>query len=86
MGGEIKKPGRNRSGSIIISFLLMMLLYVALNIDVVGVVSWQTVANSTSIASLVLERTWGRMAIESQTISSWLSTLEAQKSLWPSRT
>lgn len=59
MGGEIKNPGRNLPGSIILSILGMMVLYLALNIGVVGVVPWQTVANSTSIASLVLERTWG---------------------------
>jgi amino acid transporter len=40
----------------------MMVLYLALNIGVVGVVPWQAVANSTSIASLVLERTWGHGA------------------------
>lgn len=59
MGGEIKNPGRNLPGSIILSILGMMVLYLALNIGVVGVVPWQVVAHSTSIASLVLERTWG---------------------------
>ncbi len=59
MGGEIKNPGRVLPWSIILSILGMMVLYLALNIGVVGVVPWQTVANSTSVASLVLERTWG---------------------------
>lgn len=59
MGGEIKNPGRNLPWSIILSILGMMILYLALNIGVVGVVHWQVVAKSTSIASLVLERTWG---------------------------
>lgn len=59
MGGEIKHPGRVLPWSIILSILGMMVLYLALNIGVVGVVPWQTVATSTSIASLVLERTWG---------------------------
>ncbi|MGI9060430.1 MAG: APC family permease [Ktedonobacteraceae bacterium] len=59
MGGEIKNPGRNLPWSIILSILGMVVLYLALNIGVVGVVPWQVVANSTSIASLVLERTWG---------------------------
>jgi len=60
LGAEISRPGRNIPWSIIISILGMMLLYLALNIGVLGVVPWQTVANSTSIASLVLEQIWGK--------------------------
>jgi amino acid transporter len=59
MGSEIRNPGRVLPWSIILSILGMMVLYLAMNIGVVGVVPWQTVAHSTSVASLVLERTWG---------------------------
>ncbi len=60
MGAEIRKPGRNIPWSIIISIVGMMLLYLALNIGVMGVVPWQKVAQSSSIASLVLEQIWGK--------------------------
>jgi len=60
MGAEIRRPGRNIPWSIIISILAMMILYLALNIGVMGVVPWQKVAQSTSIASLVLEQVWGK--------------------------
>lgn len=60
MGAEIRKPGRVIPWSIIISILGMMVLYLALNIGVLGVVPWQTVAKSSSIASLVLEQVWGK--------------------------
>src|SRR2546425_8839903 len=60
MGAEIRKPSRNIPWSIIISIVGMMLLYLALNIGVMGVVPWQKVAQSTSIASLVLEQVWGK--------------------------
>ncbi len=60
MGAEIRKPGRNIPWSIIISIVGMMLLYLALNIGVLGVVPWQKVAQSSSIASLVLEQVWGK--------------------------
>jgi amino acid transporter len=64
MGSEIKNPGRVMPWSIILSILGMMVLYLSMNIGVMGVVPWQTVASSTSVASLVLERTWGHgMAI-----------------------
>src|SRR5258708_18634301 len=62
MGAEIRRPGRNIPWSIIISILGMMILYLALNIGVMGVVPWQKVASSTSIASLVLEQVWGKVA------------------------
>ncbi|HEX6551352.1 MAG TPA: APC family permease [Ktedonobacteraceae bacterium] len=60
LGAEMRNPGRVIPGSIIVSILGIMVLYLALNIGVLGVVPWQGVAQSSSIASLVLERTWGK--------------------------
>ena len=60
MGAEMRNPGRVIPWSIIVSILGIMLLYLALNIGVLGVVPWQGVAKSTSIASLVLEQVWGK--------------------------
>jgi amino acid permease-like protein len=56
MGAEMRNPGRVIPWSIIVSILGIMVLYLALNIGVLGVVPWQGVAQSTSIASLVLEQ------------------------------
>ena len=60
MGAEIRRPGRAIPWSIIVSIFGMMILYLALNIGVMGVVPWQSVAKSTSVASLALETVWGR--------------------------
>lgn len=60
MGAEMRTPGRVIPWSIIISILGMMVLYLALNIGVMGVVPWQAVAKSSSIASLTLETVWGK--------------------------
>jgi amino acid transporter len=68
MGAEIRKPGRNIPWSIIISIVGMMILYLALNIGVMGVVPWQKVAISNSIASLVLEQVWGKVAASIVTV------------------
>jgi amino acid transporter len=68
MGAEIRRPGRNIPWSIIISIVGMMLLYLALNIGVMGVVPWQKVAASSSIASLVLEQVWGKVAASIVTV------------------
>jgi amino acid transporter len=60
MGAEMRNPGRVIPWSIIISILGIMLLYLALNIGVLGVVPWQDIVKSSSIASLVLEQIWGK--------------------------
>ena len=60
MGAEMRNPGRVIPWSIIVSILGIMILYLALNIGVLGVVPWQNVAKSSSIASLVLEQIWGK--------------------------
>jgi amino acid transporter len=60
MGSEIRNPGRVIPWSIIVSILGIMVLYLALNIGVLGVVPWPAVVKSSSIASLVLERAWGK--------------------------
>jgi amino acid transporter len=60
LGAEIRNPGRVIPWSIIISILGIMVLYLALNIGVLGVVPWQTIGQSSSIASLVLEKVWGK--------------------------
>src|SRR5256714_4966421 len=60
LGAELRNPGRVIPWSIIVSILGIMVLYLALQIGVLGVVPWQGVAKSTSIASLVLEQVWGK--------------------------
>lgn len=68
MGAELKDPGRTLPRSIVISVLGIMVIYLAMNIGVLGVVPWQEAAKSQSIASLVLDRTWGRAAADVATV------------------
>ncbi len=68
MGGELRDPGRVMPRSIIYSILAMMVLYLALNISVVGAVPWQVVAKSDSVASLVVQRTWGQAMADGVTV------------------
>ncbi len=68
MAAELKDPGRVLPRSIIYSVIGMMVAYLAMNIGVLGVVPWQTAAHSQSIASLVLERTWGKAAADITTV------------------
>jgi amino acid transporter len=68
MGDELRNPGRTMPGSILISVTAMMFVYLALNISVMGVVPWQEVATSKSIASLVVEHSWGHFAAAVMTV------------------
>ena len=68
MAGEVRNPGRVIPWSIIVSILLMMVFYLVMNIGVLGVAPWQTVAQSSSVASLVLEHTWGKIFAQIVTV------------------
>jgi amino acid transporter len=68
MGDELRNPGRTMPGSIIISVTAMMFIYLILNICVLGVVPWHEIAESKSIASLVVERSWGHAAAGVMTV------------------
>ncbi|HEY8748751.1 MAG TPA: APC family permease, partial [Tepidisphaeraceae bacterium] len=62
IGQEIRNPGFVIPRSIIYSVLGIMAIYLVMNVGVLGVVPWKDVAASTSVGSLVMERTWGRGA------------------------
>ncbi len=68
MAAELKDPGRVLPRSIIYAVFGIMVAYLAMNIGVLGVVPWHEAAKSQSIASLVLERTWGKAAADVTTV------------------
>lgn len=68
MAAEIKDPGRVLPRSIIYSILGIMVAYLAMNIGVIGAVPWQQAQASQSVASLVLDRTWGKAAADITTV------------------
>ncbi len=70
LGDEVRHPERTIPMAIVISVLAVAVLYVALQIGVLGVVPWrslldahgQPTAASQYVGSLVVERTWGHAA------------------------
>jgi amino acid transporter len=68
MAAELRDPGKVIPGSIIYAILGMMLIYLSLNVGVLGVLPWQEVAKSTSIGSTVMEQTWGQSAARVLTV------------------
>jgi amino acid transporter len=59
MGDELRAPGRVMPRAILVSILGMMVIYLALNLAVVGALPWQEIAASSSVGSIVVERAWG---------------------------
>ena len=68
MGDEMRNPGRVIPRSIVVSILSIMVLYLALEIGVLGAVPWQHIVSSTSVASLVVVGAWGRTAADAVTV------------------
>lgn len=68
MGDELRAPGKTMPRAILISVVAMMVVYLALNISVLGVAPWQEIATSTSVASMVVERSWGHAAAAVMTV------------------
>ncbi|HEX7340368.1 MAG TPA: APC family permease [Rhodanobacteraceae bacterium] len=68
MGGELSDPGRTMPRSIVISIIAMMIIYLVLNVGIMGVLPWHEVAKATSIASIVVEHSWGHAAASIVTV------------------
>jgi fructoselysine transporter len=59
LGGEIKNPQKNIPRSIFISVIGIAVLYLCMNLSVVGVIPWQEAQHSTFIVSTFMEQTYG---------------------------
>jgi amino acid transporter len=63
LGGEIKNPGKNIPRSIFISIAGIAILYLLMNISVMGVIPWQTVkADDKYLVSSFMELVHGKQA------------------------
>src|SRR5262249_16647010 len=68
LGAEIKSPERNIPRAIIYSIAIVAVLYLVMNISILGVVPWQELEQSAGsesrfyVASTVLARAWGPAA------------------------
>ncbi len=62
LGGEIKEPERNIPRSIFLSVTIIAILYLLMQIAVLGVIPWQEAKDSQFIISLFFERLYGHTA------------------------
>jgi len=68
LGAEVKDPGRVIPRSIVYAIVGIMGLYFLLQVGVLGVVPWEQAKDSSSVASLVLEKAWGKGAAQVFTV------------------
>ena len=59
LGGEIKEPERNIPRSIFISIAIIAVLYLLMQLSVLGVIPWQEAKGSEFIVSLYFEKIYG---------------------------
>ncbi|RZS90801.1 amino acid/polyamine/organocation transporter (APC superfamily) [Motilibacter rhizosphaerae] len=73
LGAEIRRPGRTIPRSIVLAVISIMVIYLAMQIGVLGVVDWHTMLDTSSpeyssVASVLLETTWGEGAAKVVTV------------------
>jgi len=68
IGGEVKDPGRVIPRAIIISILLVAVIYLVMNISILGVIPWQELSGTSAsdarwhIVSIFMQRLYGNWA------------------------
>jgi amino acid transporter len=67
LGGEIRNPERNIPRGIFLSILGIAVLYLAMQISILGVVPWREAQNSKFIVSTFVERLYGQHAAQAAT-------------------
>jgi amino acid transporter len=73
LGAEIRRPGKTLPRSIVYAILSMMVVYLAMQIGILGVVNWHEMLDPNSpafqsVASVVLERSLGATAAKIVTV------------------
>ena len=68
LGGEIKDPQRNIPRSIFISIFGIAVLYLCMNLSIVGVIPWQKAMHSDFIVSSFMEEIYGIQAARVATV------------------
>ncbi|MDO6431977.1 APC family permease [Flavitalea sp. BT771] len=74
LGGEIREPGRNIPRSIFISIICIAVLYLCMNLSVVGVIPWQEAMHSDFVISMFMEKIYGhRTAMVATGLVLWVA-------------
>ncbi len=69
LGGEVRNPSRNIPFAVIASIVIVALLYIFLNVTIIGVVPWREAMDSQHIVSDFMEIVYGPWAAQ---VLTWL--------------
>ncbi|MDV2452058.1 APC family permease [Xanthomonas hortorum] len=82
LGGEIRKPRRTIPRAVLISIPIVALLYLGLNITLLGVLPWQQAAQSKAVMADFMQAIYGpigsTVAVALIVLASWGSALVVQ--------
>jgi amino acid transporter len=74
LGSEIKNPQRNIPRSIFISVIGIAILYLSMNVSIVGVIPWYEARHSSFIVSTFIEKIYGsRAAMVATALVLWIA-------------
>ena len=59
LGGEVKNPGKNIPRAIVLSVLVVAVLYLLMNVVIIGTIPWQEAAVSKAVVSEFISRLYG---------------------------
>ena len=60
LGDEVREPGRTIPRAVLLSVTIVAVIYLTMNIAIIGVVPWQLAMESKNIAAEFMERLYGR--------------------------
>ena len=60
IGGEVKRPGRVIPASILGAIVLIMILYLGLNLSIMGTLPWRQIGNSSAVVADFMHALYGR--------------------------
>lgn len=79
LGGEVKEPRRTIPRAVLISIPVVAVLYLGLNISILGVLPWEVAAKSTAVVADMMQAVhgaWGgTLAVVLILVASWGSAL-----------
>ncbi|HEX4065651.1 MAG TPA: APC family permease [Acidobacteriaceae bacterium] len=74
IGEEVRNPRRTIPRSILISIVLVAVLYLAMNISILGVIPWREAMHSDAIVALFIERLYGPLGAKISSVLILVAT------------
>jgi amino acid transporter len=74
IGEEVRNPRKTIPRSILISIVLVAVLYLTMNVSILGVIPWREAMHSDAIVALFMERIYGPLGAKVSTILILIAT------------